>query len=70
MVSGSGKLEPPWKPASGESGCRVVEDEIESSTSEVEGEGELVRREVEDGEVGRLRDLIFCVMRVCENGRA
>lgn len=45
----------------GDSGCNVVEDDMESSMSDVlEGVGELARR----GEVLRFRDRIFCVIRV------
>lgn len=66
MVSGSG-YEGPSCPSFGESACRVVVDDMESSTSDVlEGVGDVERR----GEVLRFLDRIFCVIRVWENGRA
>jgi len=60
MVSGSG-YDGPSRPSLGESVCKVVVDDIESSTSDVlDGVGDVERR----GEVLRFLDRIFCVIRV------
>jgi len=66
IVSGSGYIDPSWPPF-GESLCKVVVEDIESSTSDVEdGVGDVDRR----GEVLRFLERIFWVIRVWENGRA
>jgi len=59
MVSGSG-YKGPSCPSLGESVCNVVEDDMESSTSDVLGVGDVERK----GEVLRFLDRIFCVIRV------
>lgn len=64
IVSGSAYTGPSRVSFGGDSGCKVVEDETESSMSDVfEGVGELDRS-------GGLLERIFCVIRVSENGRA
>lgn len=69
IISGSGNA-----PASGllvgdDSGFRVVEDDTDSSRSDIfEGVGELALK-VEFATEPTFRDLSFCVIRVCENGR-
>lgn len=51
----------------GVSGCNVVDDETDSSMSDtLSGDGEFARR----GEVLRFLERIFCVILVCEKGRA
>lgn len=71
IVSGSGYIGPSC-PSWGESACKVVVVDTESSTSEVlDGVGDVERRgEALRGEVLRFLDRIFCVIRVWENGRA
>jgi len=55
----------------GDSGCKVVEDDTESSWSEAfEGVGEPARKEESDVELGRCFDRIFCEIRVWEKGLA
>ena len=67
IVSGSGYTGPSRVSFGGDSGCKVVEDETESSMSDVfEGVGELER----SGDLLRFLERIFCVIRVSENGRA
>src|SRR6266536_4669543 len=67
IVSGSGYMAPSLVSFGGDSGCKVVDDETESSISDVlEGVGEVER----SGDLLRFLERIFCVIRVSENGRA
>jgi hypothetical protein len=65
MVSGSGYTLPSRLSSGGDSGWRVVEEETESSMSEVlDGVGEFALSVEFEVEVVRSLDLIFCVIRV------
>lgn len=71
MVSGSGYTDPSRLSVGGDSGCNVVDEETESSWSEVlDGVGELARSDEFEVEVVRFLDRIFCVIRVWEKGLA
>lgn len=72
IISGSGNT-PPSAPGvhaiGGDSGFRVVEDDTDSSSSDIfEGVGELALKAASETELMFL-DLSFCEIRVCENGR-
>lgn len=69
IISGSGNTPASGLLVGGDSGLRVVEDDTDSSSSDIfEGVGELGLRVESDTELIFL-DLSFCVIRVCENGR-
>ena len=71
IVSGSGYILSSRLSLGGESGCKVVEDDIESSRSDIfDGVGELARSVDSDVELVSFVDLIFCVIRVWEKGLA
>jgi hypothetical protein len=71
IVSGSGYTVSSLLSLGGDSGCNVVDEETESSWSEVlDGVGELARREESEVELVSFVERIFWVIRVCEKGRA
>lgn len=71
IVSGSGNTAASLLSIGGDSGCNVVDEDTDSSMSDVlDDGGEPAPRDELDVEVMRFRDRIFCVIRVCEKGRA
>lgn len=71
IVSGSGYIVSSRISFGGDSGCRVVDDDTESSWSDVfDGVGELARSDESRLELVSFVDRIFCEILVWEKGRA